>query len=34
MKSHMDALIHHFLIVAEGFDVPAGEVYHPIEASR
>ena len=24
MKSHMDALIHHFLIVAEGFDVPAG----------
>ena len=34
MKSHMDALIHHFLIVAEGFDVPAGEVYHPIEASK
>jgi NADH-quinone oxidoreductase subunit D len=34
MKSHMDALIHHFLIVAEGFDVPAGEVYQPIEASK
>jgi NADH-quinone oxidoreductase subunit D len=34
MKSHMDALIHHFLIIAEGFDVPAGEVYHPIEASK
>jgi NADH-quinone oxidoreductase subunit D len=34
MKKHMDALIHHFLIVAEGFDVPAGEVYHPIEASK
>jgi NADH-quinone oxidoreductase subunit D len=34
MKSHMDALIHHFLIVAEGFDVPAGEVYFPIEASK
>src|ERR671914_201973 len=34
MKSHMDALIHHFLIVAEGFDVPAGEVYHPIEGSK
>src|SRR3954468_7374291 len=34
MKSHMDALIHHFLIVAEGFDVPEGEVYHPIEASK
>jgi NADH-quinone oxidoreductase subunit D len=34
MKKHMDALIHHFLIVTEGFDVPAGEVYHPIEASK
>ena len=34
MKTHMDALIHHFLIVAEGFDVPAGEVYFPIEASK
>ena len=34
MKKHMDALIHHFLIVAEGFDVPAGEVYFPIEASK
>jgi NADH-quinone oxidoreductase subunit D len=34
MKSHMDALIHHFLIVAEGFNVPAGEVYHAIEASK
>ncbi len=34
MKTHMDALIHHFLIVAEGFDVPAGEVYQPIEASK
>jgi NADH-quinone oxidoreductase subunit D len=34
MKTHMDALIHHFLIVAEGFDVPAGEVYMPIEASK
>jgi NADH-quinone oxidoreductase subunit D len=34
MKSHMDALIHHFLIVAEGFDVPVGEVYFPIEASK
>ena len=34
MKMHMDALIHHFLIVAEGFDVPAGEVYHAIEASK
>ncbi len=34
MKTHMDALIHHFLIVAEGFNVPAGEIYHPIEASK
>jgi len=34
MKNHMDALIHHFLIVAEGFDVPPGEVYLPIEASK
>jgi NADH-quinone oxidoreductase subunit D len=34
MKTHMDALIHHFLIIAEGFDVPAGEVYHPIEGSK
>jgi len=34
MKTHMDALIHHFLIVAEGFNVPEGEVYHAIEASK
>ncbi|HEY0079057.1 MAG TPA: NADH dehydrogenase (quinone) subunit D [Pyrinomonadaceae bacterium] len=34
MKTHMDALIHHFLIVAEGFNVPAGEVYQPIEGSK
>ncbi|HLL76090.1 MAG TPA: NADH dehydrogenase (quinone) subunit D [Pyrinomonadaceae bacterium] len=34
MKTHMDALIHHFLIVAEGFNVPPGEVYHSIEASK
>src|SRR5437763_712975 len=34
MKTHMDALIHHFLIVAEGFNVPAGEVYLPIEGSK
>jgi NADH-quinone oxidoreductase subunit D len=34
MKKHMDALIHHFLIITEGFDVPAGEVYYPIEASK
>jgi NADH-quinone oxidoreductase subunit D len=34
MKTHMDALIHHFLIVTEGFRVPAGEVYHAIEGSK
>src|SRR6476620_7498819 len=34
MKTHMDALIHHCLLVAEGVDVPPGEVYHPIEASK
>ena len=34
MKTHMDALIHHFLIVTEGFNVPTGEVYHAIEASK
>lgn len=34
MRKHMDSLIHHFLIVAEGFNVPAGEVYMPIEGSK
>ena len=34
MRKHMDSLIHHFLIVAEGFNVPVGEVYHAIEASK
>jgi NADH-quinone oxidoreductase subunit D len=34
MREQMDALIHHFLIVAEGFTVPPGEVYHAIEASK
>src|SRR6476660_751251 len=34
MRKHMDSLIHHFLIVAEGFNVPSGEVYMPIEASK
>ena len=34
MKTHMDSLIHHFLIVAEGFHVPPGEVYVPIEGSK
>lgn len=34
MREQMDALIHHFLIVAEGFNVPPGECYHAIEASK
>jgi len=34
MRKHMDSLIHHFLIVAEGFNVPPGEVYMAIEASK
>jgi NADH-quinone oxidoreductase subunit D len=34
MRKHMDSLIHHFLIVAEGFNVPEGEIYHAIEASK
>ncbi|HEU5351262.1 MAG TPA: NADH dehydrogenase (quinone) subunit D [Terracidiphilus sp.] len=34
MKTQMEALIHHFKIVTEGFTVPAGEVYHAIESPR
>ncbi len=34
MRTHMDSLIHHFLIVAEGFNIPEGEVYMPIEGSK
>ncbi|HZQ93022.1 MAG TPA: NADH dehydrogenase (quinone) subunit D [Terriglobales bacterium] len=34
MKTQMEALIYHFKIVTEGFAVPAGEVYMPIESPR
>jgi len=34
MKTEMEALIHHFKIVYEGFKVPAGEVYQAIESPR
>jgi len=34
MKTQMEALIHHFKIVTEGFAVPAGEVYQGIEAGH
>ena len=30
----MEALIHHFKLVTEGFRVPPGEVYYPIECPR
>ncbi|MEW6155472.1 MAG: NADH-quinone oxidoreductase subunit D [Actinomycetota bacterium] len=30
----MEALIHHFKIFTEGFKVPAGEVYIPVESPR
>ena len=30
----MEALIHHFKIVSEGFRVPPGDVYQPIEGPR
>jgi NADH-quinone oxidoreductase subunit D len=34
MKTQMEALIHHFKIVTEGFAVPAGEIYQSIEAGH
>ena len=34
MKTQMEALIHHFNIVTEGFAVPAGEVYQGIESGH
>ena len=34
LATSMEALIHHFKLVTEGFRVPAGEVYHPIESPR
>jgi NADH-quinone oxidoreductase subunit D len=32
--SEMEALIQHFLIYSQGFNVPAGEVYVPVEGPR
>jgi NADH-quinone oxidoreductase subunit D len=34
LATSMEALIHHFKLVTEGFRVPPGEVYYPIEAPR
>ena len=34
VKESMEALIHHFKLVQEGFKVPAGEVYQMVESPR
>jgi NADH-quinone oxidoreductase subunit D len=34
MKTQMEALIYHFKIVTEGFQVPAGDVYQVVESPR
>jgi NADH-quinone oxidoreductase subunit D len=34
MGQSMEALIHHFKIITEGFRVPAGQAYVPVESAR
>jgi NADH-quinone oxidoreductase subunit D len=34
MGESMEALIHHFKLVTEGFRVPPGQAYVPIESPR
>ena len=34
LATSMEALIHHFKLVTEGFMVPSGEVYFPVESPR
>ncbi len=34
LATSMEALIHHFKLVTEGFRVPVGECYYPIEGPR
>lgn len=34
MKSDMEALIHHFKLFSEGYQVPAGETYAAVEAPK
>jgi NADH-quinone oxidoreductase subunit D len=34
LATSMEALIHHFKLVTEGFRVPPGETYVPIESPR
>jgi NADH-quinone oxidoreductase subunit D len=34
MGTSMEALIHHFKLVTEGFRVPAGQVYQALESAK
>jgi NADH-quinone oxidoreductase subunit D len=34
LGTSMEALIHHFKLVTEGYRVPPGEAYYPIESPR
>jgi NADH-quinone oxidoreductase subunit D len=34
LATSMEALIHHFKLVTEGFRVPPGEAYYPVESPR
>jgi NADH-quinone oxidoreductase subunit D len=34
MEESMEALINHFKMVTQGFKVPAGEIYQPVESPR
>ncbi len=34
LATSMEALIHHFKLVTEGFRVPPGEIYYPVESPR
>jgi NADH-quinone oxidoreductase subunit D len=34
LSTSMEALIHHFKLVTEGYRVPPGEIYYPIEGPR
>jgi NADH-quinone oxidoreductase subunit D len=34
VRRSMESLIHHFIVVSEGFPVPAGEAYVPLESPK
>nr|XP_034301252.1 NADH dehydrogenase [ubiquinone] iron-sulfur protein 2, mitochondrial-like isoform X2 [Crassostrea gigas] len=34
MKESMEALIHHFMLYTEGYNVPPGSTYTPVEAPK